>query len=166
VDFKVKYDISKIRHVKTVFTLQELNNASDDGHKVIIRKTKKNKELYQHEVIFQNVSTGEFVSGPSRNFYRQYGESIILDEADWKQIAKTKRYTRKQTLLNDWAAYLLPKNVEVGEELYVENIIEDIYVSEFWGSKIFAVDGVAVWIGTTLQFKRELYKDNELFLVG
>ena len=77
-----------------------------------------------------------------------------------------KIYARKRSLNFDWAAYVLPLDPLEGETFYVEDLIEDILVSEFWGEKIYAVDGVANWDGRGLGFRRDLYDSNECMIVG
>jgi hypothetical protein len=60
----------------------------------------------------------------------------------------------------------LPLGVQEAEELYIEDLIEDALVTEFWGEKTYAVDGIAVWDGTQLNFKRELFDEWQCLIVG
>ena len=102
----------------------------------------------------------------SRHFPVQYGGWEELTEDNWEQILPVKTYARKRSLNFDWAAYVLPLDPCVGETFYVEDLIEDILVSEFWGEKIYAVDGIANWDGKVLEFRRELYDSSECMVVG
>ena len=77
-----------------------------------------------------------------------------------------KIYARKRSLNFDWAAYVLPLDPREGETFYVEDLIEDILVSEFWGEKIYSVDGIANWDGKGLEFRRDLYDSSECMVVG
>ena len=53
---------------------------------------------------------------------------------------------------------MIPKGPVAGERFYIQDVIEDIFIQEFWYSLISADDGEAVWNGTDLEIDESLYK--------
>lgn len=168
MEFNVRYDRSSIkpRVIKTVYELNEVNEYIAKGHTVIFERIKLNNSLYSSGYIYQNLSDNRCVFAPSRRFPVQYSGWKDLPEDEWLEIVPTKDYARERSLTHDWAVYVLPLTPDVGEIFYIEDLIEDILVSEFWGSKIYAVDGIATWNGTSLELHRELYDSSESMIVG
>lgn len=166
MEFNVSYDHSSLRKVRTVFSLNEVNGYASAGHGVLFERMEANPDLYSQMCIFRNKETGKFVQAESRRFMRQYGEWYEYPEDHWDEILSVKEYARPRTLLHDWAAYVLPSDPQIGEEFYVEDLIEDVLVTEFWSNKIFAVDGIARWDGAGLEFKRELFDSSQCVIVG
>lgn len=67
---------------------------------------------------------------------------VVLPGDEFEKICPVKRYVRRCFLTADWASYLLPLEVQEGAELFIENLIEDVLITEFWGdqSRILSVD--------------------------
>ena len=168
MEFNVNYDrgYNSPRIVKTVFSLKEANDFIEQGHKVIFQPVQLNEELYSHEFIFKNRQDGHCKLAPSRVFHAQYARRVEFPEEEWEQIMPVKHYARQRSLKIDWAAYVIPLEPKVGEVFYVEDLIEDILVSEFWRNKIYAVDGIAKWNGHELEFRRDLYNSSECMMIG
>lgn len=125
-----------------------------------------NSTLYSNGFIFKNRNTGQCQFAESREFVVQYGRTVHLPEDEWEIVIPAKHYARERSLHFDWAAYVIPLKPEENELFYIEDLIEDILVSEFWSSKIYAVDGIANWNGHDLDFRRELYDSSECMIVG
>ena len=168
MEFNVNYDRSynAPRVVKTVFDLKEANACIEKGHKVLFQPVQLNDDLYSHGFIFKNSEDGLCRIAESREYFVQYGRTIELPEDDWEVVIRVKHYARKRSLNLEWAAYVLPLEPKEGELFYVEDLIEDILVSEFWSDKIYAVDGIATWNGHELELRRDLYDSGECMIVG
>ena len=166
MDFRVNYNKNDLRRVTTSFDLDQVNDAVKAGHIVLFETIKLNKKLYTHGYIFRDKENGHLAYGESRRFPRQYRGWVEFPEADWDEVIKVKDYARERSLKHDWAAYILPPDPALGEVLYIEDLIEDVLVTEFWSAKIYAVDGIAVWNGKELEFKRELFDSRECMIVG
>ena len=168
MEFNVRYDRTYMppRIVKTVYELNEANDYLSKGHTVLFERIDLNSALYSNGFIFKNRSSGQCQIAESREFYVQYGRTIHLSEDEWELVIPVKHYARERSLNIDWAAYVIPLEPKEGELFYVEDLIEDILVSEFWSSKIYAVDGVAKWNGHELEFRRDLYDSSECMIVG
>ena len=84
---------------------------------------------------------------------------------DWALMLDTAVYAKPESLQRQWGAYVLPEGIEVGDRIYLPELIEDIYLTEHWSTKFYAADGVAIWDGIDLQLDLEPYKD-EPIIVG
>ena len=168
MEFNVRLDRASVapRHIETIFELDEVNAHISNGRVVLFEPIQLNEQLYREGFIFKNYMNGHCRFAESRHFPVQYGGWEELTEDNWEQILPVKIYARKRSLNFDWAAYVLPLDPCVGETFYVEDLIEDILVSEFWGEKIYAVDGIAKWDGERLEFRRDLYDSSECMIVG
>jgi hypothetical protein len=168
MEFNVRYDRTSMpaRIVKTVYDLNEANEYISKGHEVLFERIDLNSALYSDGFIFKNRNTGQCQFAESRKFVVQYGRTVHLSEDEWDIVIPVRHYARKRSLNIDWAAYVIPLNPEESEIFYVEDLIEDILVSKFWSSKIYAVDGIAKWNGDDLEFRRDLYDSSECMIVG
>ena len=138
MEFKVRFDRPSIapRLIKTIFEIEEANAYISNGRVVLFESTKLNKRLYREGFIFKNYTNGDCRFAESRHFPIRYGGWEELTEDVWEKILPVKIYARKRTLNFDWAAYVLPLDPHIGETFYVEDLIEDVLISEFWGEKI------------------------------
>jgi len=168
MEFNVRFDRASVapRLIETIFELDEVNAHISDGRVVLFEPIQLNERLYREGFIFKNYTNGHCRFAESRHFPLQCGGWKELTEDNWEQILPVKIYARKRSLNFDWAAYVLPLDPQLGETFYVNDLIEDILVSEFWGEKIYAVDGIANWDGKVLEFRRDLYDSSECMIVG
>ena len=168
MEFNVRLDRASVapRHIETIFELDDVNTHISNGRVVLFQRIQLNERMYHEGFIFKNYMNGHCRFAESRRFPVQYGSWEELTEDNWEQILPVKIYARNRSLNFDWAAYVLPLDPHVGETFYVEDLIEDVLVSEFWGEKIYAVDGIARWNGVGLEFRRDLYDSGECMIVG
>jgi len=168
MEFNVRLDRASVapRHIETIFELDDVNTHISNGRVVLFQRIQLNERMYHEGFIFKNYMNGHCRFAESRRFPVQYGSWEELTEDNWEQILPVKIYARSRSLNFDWAAYVLPLDPHVGETFYVEDLIEDVLVSEFWGEKIYAVDGIAKWNGVGLEFRRDLYDSSECMFVG
>ena len=172
--YHVRYRKKNLRIVETVYSIESANEFIEKGNIVIFETMKANEELYSDTYIYKNVKTGHFLEAPSRKYFKYQRRGFLagkkvcieLPESEFEEVSKVSTYARKRTLELKCAAYVLPNNISIGETVYVKDLIEDIILSEFLGSKIYAEDGIAVWDGKQLQFKKELYDSSRFYRVG
>ena len=168
LEFNVRFNKSSdaLRIIETVFELNEVNAHISNGRVLLFERIELNDQMYREGFIFKSYMNGHCRFAESRLSPVQQGGWEELTEDKWEQILPVKIYARKRSLNFNWAAYVLPPDPREGETFYVEDLIEDILVSEFWGEKIYAVDGIANWDGKVLEFCRELYDSSECMIVG
>ena len=141
----------------TVFDVGSLQNAVTLDSIVVPRLIELNENLWSSELIFQNQETGEIQSAPSvkGNFQQRFWD---YSDSDWSLVLSTTNYAKPASLRRRWGVYVLRKDVEVGERIYLPELIEDVRVCESWHSKVYAADGIATWDGSDLHLDPEPFK--------
>ena len=143
--------------VQTVFNTYELNNAIEEGFKTIVVKRKSNPQLKLESMIFRNINSGEYAQATGRSMNVQYATTLEYPEDEWELIHKQTGYARPSSLITNWGAYVLPKDIKVGDRVYIEELIEDIVASAFWHSVSPADDAEAIWNGEYLEIDHAPY---------
>jgi hypothetical protein len=167
MDIKIE-NKNNLRSIKTIYCVDELNEYILAGRIIILRDIEKNESLISNRMLLRSYKDGTLEEVPSREFHAQYVRFMSFPEKDWELIKEYEVYFRERNITNDdgddvegtcrpWAAYVLPEKVEIGERLYIEDIIEDILIEEFWDIKIAATDGECIWDGGEIQIDLELY---------
>jgi hypothetical protein len=163
--FQIQND-KELPVVKTAYDIDEVNEYVKNGHRSILREIKRNPRLQSNFCIFRNRINGLLVEAPAREFGVQYGEWIEYPEVDWELILESTYYAREREPNQSWAAYILPLGLQANTAVYLEDIIEDVYVGEFWYSLHYASDAIALWTGDDLEIDYQLLKDRYVPLVG
>ena len=148
----------------TVFDVRSLQNVAKLENKIVPRRIELNEKLWMPEMIFRNLVTGEIAHASSEVGWAQRRTWDYSGE-DWVLMLDTAVYAKPESLQRQWGAYVLPEGIEVGDLIYLPELIEDIYLTEHWSTKRYAADGVAIWDGVDLQLDLEPYKD-EPIIVG
>lgn len=149
---------SDLREIKTVTSIKEVNEANNAGDAVLIRKYTQNSQLFHKRLLLQSKQTGELVEVPSRNFIMQYGKAMSYPHKDWRLVFKVSSYSRTNPPCKDWGAYIVPKETQVGESVFISNLIEDLVACEFWSHKHAAENAIATWDGIDLIIDHNSYK--------
>ena len=141
----------------TVFDVESLQDVAQLENKIVPRRIELNEKLWMPEMIFRNLVTGEIARASSTVGWVQRRTWDYSGE-DWVLMLDSAVYAKPESLQRQWGAYVLPQGIEAGDRVYLPELIEDIYVTEFWSSKYYAVDGVAIWDGIDLQLDPEPFK--------
>ena len=144
-----------MRAVKTVYTLTKLNKAIKSGAKYEVHLLKNSPKLFEKQMLLRNIATGEIVEVPSRSHATRQLGMTFYPEAEWELLQQFKRYARERKNTVVWGAYIIPKDVAVGERLQISDPLEDIFLQEFWDTKIYAFQIEATWDGERLVLDRE-----------
>ena len=148
----------KLRVVKTVDNKNDLNEAVINGYITLVRKLERNPKLNREYLLLKNYQTKRYVNVPSRTIYRQHGRSTLeFPDTEWELVLKYDHYHRSLRKNKPWAAYVIPARPVIGERFYIEDIIEDIFITKFWDNIISASDGEAIWNGNNLEIDYKLY---------
>ena len=151
-----------MRAVKTVYDLTKLNKAIKSGAKYEVHPLKNNQKLFTTQLLLRNIATGEIVEVPSRSHATRQLGMTFYPEAEWELLHQFKRYARERKNTVVWGAYIIPKDVAVGERLLIADLLEDILLQEFWDWKIFAEEITATWDGERLVLDRDSLHYNAL----
>lgn len=125
--------------IKTARDEESINAAARNGFFPLVRKVVQSDEIRSKYAILQNRTTGEIeVIGDFR---------AICDYKDYEMVIDfTFYYPHK--FPSPFAAYLIPRNIKVGERVFIEDLIED-YVGVSWnqGDTYRLESCEAVWNG-------------------
>lgn len=134
-----------LRVIKTARDHNSINKAARAGYKPLVKKVEQSPKLHSKFCVMQNKNTGEIkVVG---DFREQLGSSDYNDFIS--VIGWTDYYP--YNFASPYAAYLIPKDIEEGERVFVEDLIED-YVGATWnqGDNYRLASCEAIWNGTDL----------------
>ena len=148
--------------VKTVRNLNELTSQISKSNHIIFQRVTRNPSFETERMLLRSYADLTIVDVPSRSFHRRDGWHEYSEE-EWELVYFFKSYSGNNSD-EGWAAYLVPKDAEVGERFYIEEVIEDIVAEIFWGTAIPANDGEAFWNGKGLDLDTTVY--DESFVVG
>jgi hypothetical protein len=108
------------RHIATARSLKAMNRGVKQGFRPLIKKIEPNPDIQAKYQVLQHRETGEVRCDGD---YRAAYFSGLSDE--WEVIIPwTFRYPYAWDL--PFAAYLLPPDLEVGEEVILDDLIEDL----------------------------------------
>ena len=129
-----------LRAIKTARTVGEINGAADAGFLPIVKPVLPNPEVHDMCAVFQDPETGRIevsIDG------RMPGKGKMVMEY-------TKYY--QYSFPSPYAAYLAPRDLEVGEEVWLDDVIEDVVA--VYGNQGFRPrleSCAAVWTGSQFQ---------------
>jgi len=127
-----------LRRIKTLRTKKEIKKAIKAGHLVLQQKVIPSKEIYVKDYYMKDKKTGEVrIELSDRNIRKE----------DYDHYTIIERNYYPYTFPSKTAAYLLPDDLEIGERVILEDLIEDIVgESHAWGN--YRLDSAeAVWNG-------------------
>lgn len=108
-----------LRSIKTLRTKEEIQNAINAGQKVLKQKVIPSKKIQVTDVYIKNLDTGEVYTRP-------YSYSAIVEcDPENREMVKKKTYY-PYTFPLKIAAYVLPDDLQEGERVLIEDLIEDI----------------------------------------
>lgn len=157
---------NKLPVVLTVYKSQHVNIYREKGHKSYVVPIRNWWILRGSELLLENRKTGELIETRGR-VVRYFSRLGFITERypikDWKLIKKTAinpRWNRKPN--RGWGAYILPLDVQKGDQVYVADLIENIRPITY--RKRYADDGEGVWDGKKILIDMESY--NKIRLIG
>ena len=142
----------ELRIIKTGRDRDIINNAARNGFKPLIKKVRPSDEIRSKYSVIQNKKTGEIkIIGDLRFDYLTDDSGDFVTVIDWT-------YYYPHNFKSPFAAYLIPKDIIVGEMVFVEDLIED-YIGASWnqGDTYRLESCEAIWNGKNLEI---LYDQN------
>jgi hypothetical protein len=126
------------RVIKTARTEKSINDAVREGFWPLVKKVERSPVIQTKFAVYQNRNTGEIEVVGDYRCRREPEFDVVID---W-----TKYYP--YSFPGPYAAYLIPKDVEVGERVLLEDVIEDLIGSRWnQGSCYRLKTCFAVWNG-------------------
>lgn len=143
-----------LRVIKTARSESAINTAADEGYMPLVKVVKASDEIKSKFAVLQNKTTGKIeVSGDYR-FAHKEGYEMVVDFT----------WYYPHNFESPFAAYLIPKDIMVGEKVFIEDLIEDL-VGMCWNQgNVFRLEGAnAIWNGK--DFDVEYTKKEDLVCV-
>jgi len=147
---------NNLRVVKTLFDLDEITQAQQEGNIIIMRKHINHPQLTVGMHIYKNIKTGEFRKARGRTYNPPFEFEITeYPIEEWEEVLYYRENLRKVDY--DFGAYVLPGDAKVDEKFYIENLIESVYSGSFWEAKFYSVDTDATWDGEDLKIEKRTH---------
>ena len=139
--------MKELRVIKTARSIYDINDAVDMGFTPLVKQLKPLKKLFHTVGVFRNKKTNKIKEAEAYVVYAQYGETISYeDEDEWELVIPFHSYYPYK-FESDYAAYLIPHDIEKGETVILEDLIEDYYGGSFWSHHIRIESLQAIWTG-------------------
>lgn len=131
-----------LRVIKTARTEAAINKAANHGFRPLIKKVERSEEITAKFAVYQNILTGEIeVVYDYRSFPKEGYEVVI----GWTRYVP-------DIFPSPYAAYLIPKDIVVGERVFLEDLIEDLPGVAWNQGDCFRLKSCeAVWNGADLE---------------
>jgi len=163
MDFNWHKNVVKtgLRIIKTARTVDTINQAAREGFSPIVKKVEPSAEIRSKFAVMQNKSTkeinmiGDFRAKNSTLFGPKDSCEMIID---W-----TFYYPHK--FESPIAAYLVPEDIEVGERVMLEDLIED-YIGSRWnqGDTFRLKSCEAIWNGEAFEIQYDPEQNCQSFM--
>ena len=139
--------MKELRVIKTARCIEDINKAADMGFIPLVKKLKPLKQLFRTIGIFRNKKTNKIEEAEDYVVYEQYGNiTSYEDENEWELVVPFHSYYPYK-FDSQYAAYLIPHDIEKGEKVILEDLIEDYYGGSFWSHHIRVESLQAIWTG-------------------
>jgi len=133
-----------LRVIKTARDMGSINKAAKSGLYPLIKEVKPSDKIHSKYSVAQHKLTGEIkILGDYRwNDLEEY-EVVI----DWT-------FFYPYSFKSPFAAYLIPKDIKIGDRVFIEDLIED-YIGASWnqGDTYRLESCEAIWNGTDLEIQ-------------
>lgn len=157
--------ISGERIIKTARSLIALRQAVDQGFRPYFVPNSDSGMIHQKlAVIFDKDSSNLLISGDFRSMMATSQEYIDERYGKGAGIFLRQDFSRHPSPI---AAYLLPNDIQEGERVFLEDLIED-RMNGSWnqGDTYRAANGYGFWRGDHLQIEQAVDKDAGPMIVG
>lgn len=142
--WRFKYGVLPV--VKTTRSLRGVNKAIRKGFNVIIKSVEPSDKLKTKYCVVKDKRTGKIKTlFDFREKYESNYEVII----DWTFYYPYHFYS-------PFAAYVLPKDLKIGQRVFVEDLIEDLIGSKWNQGDTYRLKSCeAIWNGETLELQHD-----------
>jgi hypothetical protein len=148
---------SNLRVIKTARNEKAINRAAEEGLFPLVKRVEPSPEIRSKFAIYQDKTTGKIkVGGDLRE------DPGDFEDGEYECVLDFHFYYPHH-FEAPFAAYLIPKDIAVGERVLIEDLIED-YVGGRWnqGDTFRLNKCEAIWNGKEF----ELLPEDEGFMVG
>lgn len=132
-----------LRVIKTARDIESINAAVKAGFRPLVKKVLPSKKIKNKYSVIQNKTTGEIT------VVGDYRHSIDTDEYE---IVVNWTFFYPYKFESPFAAYLVPKDIRIGEIVMLEDLIEDIVGTKWNQGDTYRLESCrAIWNGSDLE---------------
>ena len=150
-----------LRVIKTARDKNSINRAAKNGLKPLIKRVEPSDKIRSKYSVVQNKKTGEIeIVGDYRGGIHSDNNGEFITVIDWT-------FYYPHSFKSPFAAYLIPKDIVIGERVFIEDLIED-YIGARWnqGDTYRLESCEAIWNGTDLEIQYDDPSANRLEIIG
>ncbi len=143
---------NNLRLIKTARDEQSINEAAALGFRPLVKKVVPSDKIQSKYAVFQHKKSGKIeVTSDFRG--------TLTEREEWEMVVNWTFYYPNK-FPEPFAAYLLPSDLEVGERVWLEDLIED-YVGAVWNQgNVYRLNAAeARWTGNDLEVLYDPEKD-------
>ena len=130
--------IEALLRIKTLRTEDEIADAISLGQKILKENVIASKDIYVTELWFKNKKTGEIRK-------ESYSYHALQYDYEGHEVKKVTYYP--YSFPSKIAAYLLPNDLQVGERVILDDLIEDIVGASHASGNYRLKSAEAIWNG-------------------
>jgi hypothetical protein len=148
-----------LRVIKTARDKDSINSAAKSGLQPLIKKVEPSDKIRSKYSVVQNKKTGEI------ELVGDYRISFFLDNNHDFETVIDWTFYYPHSFKSPFAAYLIPKDISIGERVFIEDLIED-YIGASWnqGDTYRLESCEAIWNGTDLEIQYDPKENQSIFL--
>jgi len=145
-----------LRTVKTARDEESINAAARAGFRPLVKPVIPSPEIQSKYAVIQSRSTGEIkVIGDYRYAINKDDMEVVIGFTDYYP----------HSFPSPFAAYLIPPDLEVGERVYLEDLIEDVVGSSWNQGDAYRLESsVAIWDGKDFTLEWEPGSDTQIMI--
>ncbi len=134
-----------LRPIMTARDEASINKGVKGGFWPLVKKVERSPEIRSNFMVVQNKKTGEIeVVGDQRMGFDTENYDMVIE---WT-------YYYPHCFASPFAAYLIPPDIEIGERVYIEDLIEDIVGARWNQGNNYRLEGCeAIWNGKDLEIQ-------------
>ena len=155
-------DKKELRIIKTARTKDSINQAARDGFRLVVEKVEPSDRIKSQYAVMQNKITKEItIIGDRRSVKFDYR---LLPSDNFEMIVDWSYYYPHK-FKSPIAAYLVPEDIEVGERVMLEDLIED-YIGSRWnqGDTFRLKSCEAIWNGEAFEIQYDPEQNCQNFM--
>ena len=134
-----------LRVIKTARNEKDINEAVRQGFRPIVKLLKASRKIRSKFCVYQNRKTGEILE------VGDYRVAISFEHQSEYELVVPWTYHYPYHFESPYAAYLIPSDIQKGERVFIEDLIED-FIGQHWnqGDTYRLECCEAIWNGTKL----------------
>ncbi|MCD2453353.1 hypothetical protein GO003_023515 [Methylicorpusculum oleiharenae] len=137
--FSDQKEANSLRGIKTARDEKSINEAAQNGFFPLLKRVEKSESIKSKYAVLQNKKTGEIeVIGDFRGDFGGRDYDMVIDFT----------FYYPHNFPSPFAAYLIPRDIKVGERVCIEDLIED-FIGVRWnqGDTYRLESCEAIWNG-------------------